>query len=192
MPKIDQRYATAVQSSDLGSDPKTTRSDSDVLGAMALADRTLTRGWRPLPGGGAEHFVRCPLAAPLARLLAGDNGAAKTVVEILAKKAHRRSHVLDVRISFLDCKTMAVSCLAWFRDGTCRLCGGHGKLLIPGTVVLGNEDCQPCYGTGKVPFSSAFRPEWRVLAMWLAKEMDRALGRVGPVAMAHLAPQLEL
>jgi hypothetical protein len=104
--------------------------------------------------------------------------------------AFGHSFVVKLRIARVDCDTMARACLAWFRHGACRTCGGHGKLLVPGTHTLGDRDCEPCHGMGRVPFEEAFRPEWRELARWLACEMERALGRAGPQAMEHLAPRL--
>ena len=184
--KIDQRYATAVRSRDLAVDAKTTRSDSDVLGAVGLADRSLAKGH----DGRGNRVPPCKLAVPLARLLCGDNHAAKDVVNTMATMAHRHSHKLHVYITRIECHDMAKACLAWFRHGACRLCGGHGKLVIPGTRTLGDKDCDACHGIGRVPFMEAFRIEWRVLANWLACELERALGRVGPQAMAHLAPRL--
>lgn len=188
MASIDQRYASAIRSSNLGVDDKTTRSDSDVLGAMGLADRTLTRGH----DGRGNHSFRCPLAVPLTRLLAGDNNASREVVKILSVMAHKHSFVLDVRVNRTDCHEMALACLAWYRHGACKACGGHGKLVIPGTTTLGAQDCDACRGRGKMVFESAFPADWHVLANWLACEMERALGRAGPAAMAHLAPKLEL
>lgn len=188
MTTIDQRYSSAIRSRDLGVDPKTVRSDSDVLGATALADRTLSRGH-----DGRGNSVRPDsLAVPLTRLLAGDNHAAREIAERLGKRAHRHSHVIGVHITRPDCNDMAKACLAWFRHGTCKLCGGHGKLLIPGTKTLGDKDCDACHGMGKMPFRSAFRKEWRPLADWLVSQMERALGRAGPQAMAHLAPRFSL
>lgn len=188
MTTIDQRYSTAIRSRDLHADPKTVRSDSDVLGAMGLADRTLTRGHDgrgdPVPPDG--------LAVPLMRLLAGDRHAAREIVECLSSAIYSRSFVLQVRISWRDCREMAMASLVWFRDGRCKACGGHGKLLIPDTLILGNQDCDTCHGAGLRPFEHAFPRKRRVLATWLIGEINRSLGRAGPQAMAHLAPQLSL
>jgi hypothetical protein len=60
--KIVDRYASAVRASSLKSEPDTTYSASDVLGAMGLA--------------GKRH----PLAVALTRLFTGDNTASGDIV----------------------------------------------------------------------------------------------------------------
>jgi len=92
---------------------------------------------------------------------------------------------------------LAKVCIAWYREGTCKPCGGHGKLVIKGTVTLGIEDCPKCHGMGRIDFERQIdpdgkSPDLRELGRWMLSEMDRALGRAGPLAMAAIAPRLEL
>lgn len=187
---IHDRYASSVRSRDLTSHEKTVRSDSDVLGAMGLADRTLTKGH----DGRGRPVYPCELAVPLARLLAGDNHAVHQVVGIMGAMAHAHSFEIKLRISRSECEDMARATIAWFRHGACTQCGGRGHQVIPGTKTLSDRDCDACYGTGKRQFLKEFFPDRARmhLAAWLACELDRALGRAGPQAMAHLAPRLFL
>lgn len=180
--KILDRYSGAVNSSNLAVDAKTTFSDSDVLGAMGIADRRLTYDERH------PHS----LAVKLARLFMGDNKAAREIVAVLAEMAFKKRSAMKVKLKRVQAKDMAKAALAWHRDGTCKPCGGHGKTLIPGTKTLSDHECQPCLGSGKMPFERQFKVEHRELARWLVVEMETEMGVAGPAAMMALAPKLEL
>ncbi|MDN8612778.1 hypothetical protein [Variovorax ginsengisoli] len=176
--KVTDRYASAVRSSCLTVDERTTFSDTDVLGAMGLAARALTSEGHPL-------------AVALERLFAGDNGASIEIVEVLATMIRGKAPALRLKLTTTQAVDMARACLAWHRDGVCRPCGGHGTLVIPGSRTLGVQQCKPCRGHGKIPFERQFRVEWRDLAAWLVAEMEREQGRAGPAAMKALAPRLD-
>lgn len=186
--KIQDRYASAVRSSNLGVDGKTVMSDSDTLGAYGLADRALTTG----RAGDGTPVRPCPLAVPLERLFAGDNNAAYEIVRMMSEMAFHHSFTLRLKISRVECTDMAKACLAWHRDGVCQPCEGRGYALIPGTKTLSDRECPTCRGSRKMPFERQFRTEWRELARWLVSEMARASGHAGPAAMRALAPSLEL
>ena len=192
--KITDRYASAIHSSRLvtsrenDKDGQTTVEDLDAIGAYAWADRDLTRGH-----DSSGNAVRpAPLAVPLERLFAGDHRAAHEIVGMMSDMVWRRAREVRVKINHLQAHDMACACLAWCRNGTCKSCGGHGKTLIPGSKSFSDHDCQPCVGTGKLVFNSAFRREHRELASWLVAELEREMGRAGPQAMRVLAPKLEL
>ncbi|MDM0041866.1 hypothetical protein QTI05_22690 [Variovorax sp. J22R193] len=176
--KIADRYASAIRSSCLTVDERTTFSDTDVLGAMGLASRTLDQEGHPL-------------AVALERLFAGDNGASMIIVQVLSDMAWRRARTTKVRLNRMGAADMAKACLAWHRDGVCKACGGHGTLVIPGSTTLGPHDCKPCRGDGKVPFERQFDLEQRELAAWLVAQMEREQSRAGPAAMKALAPRLD-
>lgn len=171
--KIIDRYSTAIRSQDMGSDPKTIKSDSDVIGAAGIAAKA------------------SPLGIALMRLLAGDNRSSAEVVEILAGKAVGKGWRMGMTLSHPAGVDLGRAVLAWHRHGTCRHCHGHGVLLIPGTRTLGSEPCPRCIG-GRRILEREVAPEHAQLARWLASEIERELAFAGPAAMAALAPSLAL
>lgn len=188
---IQERYASAVRSSCMTVDARTTRSDTDVLGAMGLAHRDLSEG-RAWVNGRQVSITRSMLAVPLERLFMGDNTAAEEIVEIMAEWLRRKAPSMRLRLTPAQCKEIARACLAWHRDGVCKACDGHGTLLIPGSDTLGTARCKPCRGAGKVPLERQFRPEWRELVAWLVAEVEREQSKAGQAAMKQLASYLDI
>lgn len=92
--KVIERYASAVRSTNLKVDERTTRSDSDVLGAMGLA---------------AREF---PLAVALQRLFLGDTTAARELVELLADDAWRQARAMKVKLNHVQAYELAHGCVA--------------------------------------------------------------------------------
>lgn len=185
---ITDRYASAIRSSRLTVEAKTNMSDTDVLGAMGLADRELTTG----KDSQGNSVYPAPLAVALERLFSGDNSASLAVVKILSRKAWERAKASRIRLRRDEATEMAKACLAWHRDGTCKPCGGHGTLLIPGSTTLGTTRCKKCKGAGVIPFESQFELELVPIADWLVAEMQRDMSRAGPAAMRKIAPILDL
>ena len=181
--KILDRYASAVFSGNLKAKDASVMGDTDVLGAMGLADKALITG-RHSDGTPCRP---APLAVALERLFTGDNGAAFEIVQMLADQAMRQAGRLHVKIKPTQALRIAQACLAWHRNGACRPCGGLGQTLMPGSRSLSGHDCQVCRGTGKVLFEKQFRQEHQELARWLLSEMTRETGRAGPAAMQKLA-----
>lgn len=169
--KLLERYSAAVNSGNLAVDAKTTWADSDVLGAAGLA---------------ARHE---PLGVALTRLFA--DGKPEQAIAILSEMTYGRSHHLRIKITKLQATDLAKAVLGWYRHGVCQPCGGTSYRLIPGTPALGDE-CPHCQGTGKVPFEGQFPEATRELARWLVGQIDRSQATAGVVAMAFLAPQLDL
>jgi len=184
--KISDRYSSAVHSSNLKSKPETTFSDADVLGAAALAGKAE----RTLPDGTVVRGA--PLGIALMRLLSGDNSASREIVSILASSAKGKAKRDGMSLKWVQCEDIGRSVLAWFRDGVCRPCGGHGYLLMQGAPSLSEHACPACRGTRKVPFDTHFSLETVLLARWLLAEVEREIAFAGPAAMAALAPRLEL
>ena len=185
--KITDRYSTAVHSSNLKSKPETTFSDADVLGAAGLAGKAE----RTLPDGTVIRGA--PLGIALMRLLSGDNTASREIVAILADSAVGKAWRMDgMKLQRVQADDMARAVLAWYRDGTCKPCGGHGYLLMQGAPSLSEHTCPACKGTRKVPFDSAFSLELVLLARWMLAEVEREIAFAGPAAMAALAPRLDL
>lgn len=177
MTKILDRYASAVNSGNLASDPDTVFSDADVLGAAGLAAK------------------RSPLAISLARLFSGDNRAAPELVRIMAQMLVGKAYRLGAEIEHVKAQDMARAILAWHRDGRCKACHGHGFDLTPadhgGRRTVTERACHVCRGTGKMPFEAQFTRERRELAKWLLAELEREQGIAGSEAMKALAPRLE-
>lgn len=187
---FQDRYARSINSSNLKSadnkgDLGMSYTDCDALGAMGLADRALQT---PLPG----KRPAVPLAAPLERLFAGDNRAARSIVEFLAESAWKQARAIRVaQFRRPEAKDMAQKCLAWHRDGVCKQCGGHGFSLIPGTKTLSERDCPAC-DAGRLPFEKQFPIDRRELARWVVKQMTQAASYAGPEAMKFLAGRANL
>lgn len=169
---VIERYAAAVRSTNLSIKERTTRSDSDVLGAMGLA---------------AREF---PLAVALQRLFLGDSTAARELVEILADDAWRQARALKVKLNRVQAYDLAKGCVAWHRNPTCDACGGHGATVIPGSTTLGVK-CKPCKGTGRTSLSKIFK-EHAEVADWLVAHMEKHQAMAGPEAMKQIAGYLDL
>lgn len=182
--RITDRYASAVNASNLKSVPDTRMSDSDVLGAYAIADRRLSAG--------IDQFDKHPLAVPLERLFTGDSTAGRVITRILHEIIMGKAKAMRLRLAQSQGWDMARAVLAWYRANACRACGGHGFMIIPGTVTLGDRRCEPCEGTGKIQLVPLFRPEHADLVRWVMAEVEREAGRAGVEAMRALSPRLEL
>lgn len=186
--RITDRYASAIRSSNMRTDARSTYAPTDVLGAMGIAERELTEGkdsrGNPVPPA--------PLAVALERLFAGDNKASSVIVDVLARKAWEKARSSRVKLKRHEAIDMAKACLAWHRDGVCKACGGHGTLIIPGSTTLGASRCKVCKGAGKIPFERQFELELIPIATWLIVEMESDLCRAGPAAMRKIAPSLDM
>ena len=172
--KIADRYASATHSRNLSSDPDTTASDSDVLGAAGLAAKLN------------------PLGIALMRLLSGDNHASADVVRILADKAVGKAYRMGNECGRAEAEDLGRAVLAWYRHGTCTRCGGHGVQLIPGTTTLSSTECPACRGSGRILLERQIGMMRLELARWLVVEVERELAFAAPAAMRALAPSLDL
>ena len=170
------RYAIATRSSNLRSNPDTTHSDSDVLGAAGLAGK------------------KAPLAMALCRLLSGDNHASREIVELMAGMLDGKAYRLRVQMSRLEAKDVSRAVLAWSRDGTCKVCNGHGFQVIEGAPSLSEHRCQSCdpVHRGKRPFMREFATHQLELARWLLAEVEREMAIGWGLAAAKIAPKLYL
>ena len=167
---IIDHYASAVRSSNLRSQPNTTYSDPDVIGAFGLAGK------------------QEPLGVALARVLMGDNKAAKDVVGQLADMTRSKFHHLKQ----VQAEDMARAVLAWNRHGVCPECSGHGYQVIPGSPSLSDIECKACLGTGKVLLHKQFRKDHQDAALWMQGQIEAVQATAGQTAMKCLAPSLEL
>lgn len=193
---ITDRYASAVHSSNLKQtselnklDDQGQSSDADVLGAFGIADRRLSEG---LDHNGNATFDKHPLSVPLERLFAGDSSAAQDIVRLLVDPIMGKANAMRVDLTPVQAKDMARVTLGWFRNSACRVCGGHGFKIIPGTKTLGDSKCQPCEGMGKIPLEKGFRHNQRELVRWVMTQLEREAGQAGPAAMRALSSKMDL
>lgn len=169
--KILDRYSSAVHARSLKSDPRTTWSDTDVLGAAGLAAKVN------------------PLGIALARMLSG--GGDSDVISEMANKVRVRSHSIKSRVTEVQARDIAMAVIAWYRYGACQPCGGTGYKIIPGTPSLGDE-CPRCFGAGKMPFDRQFSDKYITLAKWIAGEIEKSQAEAGDLAMRLLMPRMDL
>lgn len=197
MTTFTNRYASAIQSGNLASDPDTTTSDTDVLGAAGLAGKEV----RHVQGkDGAVHAIKGhPLAMSLLRLLMGDKSEARAIVHILAPMVCNRAEemALKPRMRLVEAMDISRAVLGWCRDSVCKTCHGHGFKVAVGVMgstraVIGDSPCDDCHGSGKRPFEAIFAPGRRELALWLRDHVERELAMAAPCAMQALAPRLDL
>ena len=192
---ISARYHSAVHAKSLRPDARkgdigVSYTDIDTLGAYGRAADHLERGRDAL----GNDIRPAPLAVPLERLLAGDNGSAREIVSILAQMVWSKADRTNLRPKLVRTAAhdMACMCLAWHRNGRCRSCGGHGYTTIPGVPSLSAHECGACNGTGRILFEDEFIAPHRGLARWLLSEMESEMGRAAPAAMKALAARMDL
>lgn len=171
---IIDRYASAVRSSNLRSNPDTTKSDTDVLGAAGLAAK------------------RTPLAMELLRLFVGDNDNGRKVSMTMADMLSSKAHAIGTHLLRVDAMSISRAVLAWHRDGKCRACNGLGFKIFDRSPTLSDQACHVCRGTTKIPFDPQFDAEHLEIARWLLAELEREMAIAGGEAMKSLAPRLDL
>jgi hypothetical protein len=170
---IKERYASAVNSSNLSVKYETNFSDTDCLAAMGIAAR------------------RHPLGAALHRLFV--DGKARECVDLMAKMARDHSFKIKARISPFQSQRLAEKVLAWYRHGVCTECGGTGKeIIIEPKPHLSEDDCQHCLGTGRRLFEPNFTAETLQVAIWLKGEVSKHQALAGRAAMQLISPSLDL
>lgn len=175
---ILERYASAIHSSNLKSEPRTNASDSDVLGAGGLAAKDQ------------------PLAVALERLFRGDSHAAADIVALLASEVWEQSAADRRKLRRVEAEALAQAVLAWFRSGTCKPCGGHGYAIIgtlgTGRAVKSDQECPACRGTKKVLFEPQFTARTLPYAYWLRDRIEAQSCIAGPAMMRKLGKEMGL
>lgn len=163
---IIDRYAQAINSTNLISKERTLHSDSDILGAYGFAAKS------------------DPLAAALERCIAGDPNAATKAASLLAGYAWCRGR--KINLSRIDALKIARACLAWHKNGVCKVCNGRGKIVIPDTPVLSSIECGSCLGQGKIPFDRQFDDKTIDIAKYLSNLIERRLNSASYMAVKKL------
>jgi hypothetical protein len=194
---IKERYASAVNSSNLSVKYETNFSDTDCLAAMGIA---------------ARHH---PLGAALQRLFV--DGKARECVDLMAKMARDHSQLLQANLrkdsdthraggttvqnrsgkgralSPFQSQRVAEKVLAWYRHGVCTECGGTGKeIIIEPKPHLSEDDCQHCRGTGRRLFEPNFTAETLAVACWLRDEVSKHQAYAGRAAMVAIGVNMDL
>lgn len=184
--KFEDRYASAIQASNLKSEEPTLFSGADVIGAAGFASKSRRASETPDARPGQ------PLPMALLRLFTGDNRAADEIIEILTAKVVGKAFRLGHEIGHPAASIIARMSLDWFRDSACKACGGHGYELIKGAPAIGEKACARCGGNKKRPFETMFPADRIDIARWLLADLEREINLAGPAAMAALAPRLDL
>lgn len=185
MSDVINRYASAIRSGNLKSDPKTRQSDSDVVHAVGHAGRAV------ITNADGTKRRGSPLGAALLRLLVGDNNQTPAIVGILSEMAIGKASSGGNHIARPRAVDIASAVLAWHRYPACKVCKGHGVMVIRGTTTLGDETCPTCHGDGRIPFDRQFPIERIELARWLSAKIERELGVVAPEAMRMLSADMD-
>jgi hypothetical protein len=144
--QISQRYASARSATNLASDPRTSMSASDVLGAVGMAGQANPEA-----------------VALLNSAFGGKTSAKLAFVELLE---HRLQHQMLRERWKGNPRQIAQEAVAWWLHGTCQPCSGRGYELINGTPSLGHI-CKHCNATGRIlaPREPAF--------LWLIDLIER-------------------
>lgn len=178
---FSDRYAEATTSKNLKSDPRTSMSDADVIGAAGLTGKK-----RRLDMALYRLFV------------GGDDTSQSNCIRILQMMLISKAWEADqVIINRTEAEDLAKAALAWFRFGTCKTCGGHGYMVLPGQeigdgrAVLSDSPCPACKGTGKVPYESQFTEQRVELMRWLAVKIEVAEKSAGSAAMKALGARMD-
>lgn len=179
MTNIIDRYARAIRSSNLKS-RENAIVDVDIIGAFGIADRRLTN----------DQHKKHPLAVQLQRMFLG-NKENTEFVEILAGMIRAKAKNMNLSMSHRQAYDMARVLLGWFRNPSCRRCGGHGYYVIHGTTTIGDVRCRPCEGTGKVQIELLYPQKVRDLVRWAVAKVDAESGLTGPAAMQALGRMME-
>lgn len=195
MSQIRDAYARAIRSKNLRSDPRTERSDADIIGAVAFAGKDVRT---EVVNGKVVTRKGSKLAMQLLRLFVGGDREAKEVTATLARMAVGKAYRLGAPIGEAGADLLAGLVIQWHRDSVCKTCGGHGfKVAMGGKLgdsraVMGDDPCNDCRGSGKRDFDGMFPWEHLNLARWLRAEVEREQAIAGAEAMKALGPKLDL
>ncbi len=175
------RYAIAATSSNLKSGP-----DTDMLGAGAFISKRIRFADTPNARPGS------PLAVALLRLCTGDRHAADDLIDTLTGMMVGKAWRVGNEIGHPAASIIARLVVDWFRDPSCKPCGGLGFRVIKHTPTLGAKPCKVCDGARKRDFEGMFQRERVHLARWALVELEREMSLAGPAAMAALAPRMNV
>ena len=194
MSQIRDAYARALRSKSLRSDARTDMSDSDVIGAVGFAGKAVRT---EVVNGKIVKRKGSVLGMALLRLFVGGDKEARDVTKLLARMAVGKAYRLGAPIGEAGADLLAGLVIQWHRDSVCKTCGGHGFKVAVGKlgdsrVVMGDDACGDCHGSGKRDFDGMFPWEHLNLACWLRAEVEREQAIAGTEAMKALGARMEL
>jgi len=164
--KVQERYATARNATNLKMKAETNFAPVDILTAVGMASHASREAimlWEVTFQGKTSAKLAC--------------------VEMLSKKLAAQM----IRNRWKGNPTrIASEVFAWHMHGTCQPCGGRGLKLVLGTPVLSDAICTHCNGSGKVhlPREDAHT--------WLRDFMERLIAQAGGKVMQKLSLDMEL
>ncbi len=162
-PSISERYARAVDATDL-----------TVSEAPSAADMIIAAG---LASQGDQNRS---IALALWRMKQGDLSSFAACCGVLGAWLKHKADKERFKDGGKYCYERVVSrTVYWWLDPHCRHCDGRGHPLIPNTPVLDEtRNCPRCDGTGITPLEGMVRQEYVYAAKTLANEMDRITAEV--------------
>lgn len=190
MNNFSERYASAVSGGNMKSEPDTTMSNTDVLGAMGYVGKV----WRTLPNG--DKIKGRPLAAALFRVFMAEGDSGRDAIAIMAQMLTGRAPLMGLELNGVVAEAIAENVLDWHRKSVCAVCHGHGYKAIGGEFgkarsVIGDEACGECGGSGKRPFDAVFTDGLLPIAHWLRDRVEAETNGAASAAMAALAPSID-
>ena len=164
--KVQERYATARNATNLKMNTGTNFAPVDILTAVGMASHASREAimlWEVTFQGKTSAKLAC--------------------VEMLAKKL--AAQMIKNRWKGNPTR-IAAEVFAWHMHGTCQPCGGRGYQLILGTPALSGKLCTHCNGSGKVhlPREDAHS--------WLRDYMEKLIAQAGGKVMQKLSLDMEL
>lgn len=194
------RYAKAVNSTDLSPGSERERTDADVLLAAAYATGDTCKacngtgrkgGAKPAmgvprcevcDGRGKVANPRKQLALAAYRLgLAGDTAGLRPLIDemdswLLAHLAKGGNRPMPAAAR----QQLIRDTLKWWLDPACGYCNANGFVLVEGTSRLSPVECDACHGTKKRSLRREIQGhrQWADHAEYLVDELDRLKGMV--------------
>lgn len=143
MIKVDERYATAINSSNLKMDTRDGApiGDVDLCVAVAWSSARLGRSLLRLVSEYGKPIRLQGMSTTDAILLVGKLKSLRDVQRELAIQLKLWGHPQPIDAS--------LSIISWWLVRVCRKCDGRGYEVVPGTARLSAKQCNYCHGTGE-------------------------------------------
>jgi hypothetical protein len=158
--KISEHYSRAIYATSLKSEPRTTLSASDVLGAAGMAAQ--------------QHHDALLLWSVF---YGGKTGQKLALVEGLERKLC--TYMMANRLKG-NPSVIAREVVAHYMLAKCSACDGVGYQLIPHSIARSDDTCPECMGTGKpiTPNDDAWQWLYRYVATLLSIAATKVMGKI--------------